>query len=607
MVALRAAFEREDGTSNVPGVDTLWDEWIAASKTRNYCSDDPLLDWLDRYGEAHGFVRDAGGPGFDARTDFREFIFRKGLEFERAVMAHLAQRFQVVTVCQERGAVRERKSVEATFEAMTGAIEIIAQPALWNAETSTYGMPDLLVRSDVLHQLFPECVSETEAAQPASDLSIGDRHYRVVDIKFTTLELTQDGRAKAKHLTYCTQVWIYNEALGRLQGLTPDAGFLLGRRWKISQDRRGTAAFERLARVDQLSDARTSALEACDWLRRVRTVGASWQVLPEPSVPELRPNMRERDETWHGAKTQIAAVLDDLTLLPRVTPEKRAVGFSGGLARWTDAGCCATSLGISGPSYIALTDAVIKANQSAEDGAIVFPDRVRANEQLWREPGGLEFFVDFETVSDLDEDFSTFPDAGGQTLIFMIGCGHFTGPADAPVWNFRVFTVDALVPGDERRAIEDWLAHMSAICAAVSQTLDRARVFHWSPAETSTFTEAYNAAHRRHGEPPWPAVPWVDLLNRVIKAQPVTVRGAFGFGLKAIARAMHANGLIQTLWSDGATDGLGAMVGAWWCHHEAARRSVSIREIDLMKEIEAYNEVDCKVMAEVLAYLRRNR
>jgi hypothetical protein len=317
--------------------------------------------------------------------------------------------------------------------------------------------------------------------------------------------------------------------------------------------------------------------------------------------------MRERDETWQGAKARIAAALEDLTLLPRVTPEKRAAGLSSGLARWTDARCCATSLGISGPSYIALTDAVIQANQSPEHGPIVFPDRVRANEHLWRDVGGPEFFVDFENVSDLDENFSTFPDAGGQALIFMIGCGHFTGPADAPAWNFRVFTVDALVPGDERRAIEAWLAHMSAICEAAGRPLDQARVFHWSPAETSTLTEAYNAAHRRHGEPAWPAVPWVDLLNRVIKAQPVTVRGAFGFGLKAMARAMHANRLIETLWSDSATDGLGAMVGAWWCHHEAARLGVSMREIDLMKEIEAYNEVDCKVMAEVLGYLRRHR
>jgi hypothetical protein len=49
------------------------------------------------------------------------------------------------------------------------------------------------------------------------------------------------------------------------------------------------------------------------------------------------------------------------------------------------------------------------------------------------------------------------------------------------------------------------------------------------------------------------------------------------------------------------------MVGAWTCHREAERRSVSMRTIELMHEIEAYNEVDCRVMAETLAYLRKHR
>jgi hypothetical protein len=605
-VALRAAFERDDGTPNEPGVDAPWDDWIAASKTRNFCGNDPIVDWLDRYGERHGFVRDERRSGFDPRTDFRAFVFRKGCEFERAVMEHLTERFQVVTVCRERGDVHDRRCVEATFGALADGVDIVAQAALWNAETSTYGMPDLLVRSDVLRQLFPDCLSEADASHPTRDLPIGDRHYRVVDIKFKTLDLLRDGHAASGLLQYTAQVWLYNEALGRLQGFTPEAGFLLGRRWKTSQDR-GRSAFERVARIDRYSGAGTAAVEACRWLRRVRCEGAAWQVLPEPSVPELRPNMRERDETWHAAKLEIAAALDDLTLLPRVTPEKRALALATGLARWTDAKCCATALGVTGLAHSSITDAVIKANQSPEDGAIVFPGRVAANEHMWRDATGPEFFVDFETVNDLDDEFDRFPEAGGQALIFMIGCGHFTGAPDALSWNFRVFTVSALVPDDERRVIEDWLAHMTAICEAAGGSLAGARVFHWSPAETSTLTEAYNAAHQRHGEPPWPQVPWIDLLNRVIKAEPVTVRGAFGFGLKAIARAMHARDLIETRWQDSATDGLGAMVGAWSCHHEARRLGVAMPEIDLMREIEAYNEVDCKVMAEVLAYLRRHR
>ena len=85
------------------------------------------------------------------------------------------------------------------------------------------------------------------------------------------------------------------------------------------------------------------------------------------------------------------------------------------------------------------------------------------------------------------------------------------------------------------------------------------------------------------------------------------MQGAFGFGLKAVAKAMHQHGLIETVWGDGPTDGLGAMVGAWWCHHEARRECVSMCTLGLMREIESYNEVDCRMMWEVLQYLRHYR
>jgi predicted RecB family nuclease len=49
------------------------------------------------------------------------------------------------------------------------------------------------------------------------------------------------------------------------------------------------------------------------------------------------------------------------------------------------------------------------------------------------------------------------------------------------------------------------------------------------------------------------------------------------------------------------------MIGAWWCDGEAARLGGSMREQELMAEIGRYNEVDCRVMAEVLGWLRAQR
>ena len=61
---------RDDGLAADPQTPAEWDEWVSAGRTRNWCEDDPLLDWLDRYGRAKGFVPDTELEGYDPRTDF---------------------------------------------------------------------------------------------------------------------------------------------------------------------------------------------------------------------------------------------------------------------------------------------------------------------------------------------------------------------------------------------------------------------------------------------------------------------------------------------------------------------------------------------------------
>ena len=99
---------------------------------------------------------------------------------------------------------------------------------------------------------------------------------------------------------------------------------------------------------------------------------------------------------------------------------------------------------------------------------------------------------------------------------------------------------------------------------------------------------------------------WFDFLKQVVREEPVVIRGAMGFGLKAIATALRGLGCIETKWGAGPADGLGAMVGAWSCAREAEQRGCSLRETELMGQIAQYNEVDCKVMMEIVHYLRRH-
>ncbi len=591
----------------LPETDADWDGWVSATRTRNWLGEDPLLDWLERFGRDHGFTPDDELPGYDPRTSMRDFVIAKGIAFEAAVLDLIRRQLPTVRIADGPQDSRDLGKAQATVEAMRDGVPIIEQGVLMDATHRTYGVADLLVRSDQLNEIVPGTLTDEEAALPAPGLGNAPHHYRVVDIKYRTLHILKDGGTAADAAHYAAQVWIYNQALSRSLEMIPPAAFLLGRNWEQGKQR-GESCFEQLARVDH--DGRlstkgdliaTGALAAVEWIRRLRQEGADWSPLPTPSVPELYPHARHgQNEPWHSAKVQIATELAELTLLPGMNPQLRRDAHARGITRWTDPRATAVTLGVTrGPDK---TDAVLHINRDAPHH-LVAPQRFDRADPAWRTPAPAEFYVDFETVSNLADDFSRLPLVGGQPLIFQVGCGWL----EDGTWRFKQWTVDHLTEPDEGRMIDAWTRFMFDHLSARGLSWTDARLYHWSPAETSFLVSAYNSARERHPERSWPELPWYDLLQQVVRAEPVAVTGAFNFGLKAIATGMHRAGLIKTTWTDGPVDGLGAMIGAWSCEAEAAQTGVTLAEVQLMREIGAYNEVDCRSMAEVLAWFRANR
>ena len=103
----------------------------------------------------------------------------------------------------------------------------------------------------------------------------------------------------------------------------------------------------------------------------------------------------------------------------------------------------------------------------------------------------VEFFVDFETVNSVNDDFSKIPEQNGQGLTFMIGCGHMEGEE----WVFRCFISDRL-----------------------TEEAEKPRIVHWSYAESINYEEACDSARNRHPNRGSPDVNWFDLWARVVRA-----------------------------------------------------------------------------------------
>ncbi len=121
--------------------------------------------------------------------------------------------------------------------------------------------------------------------------------------------------------------------------------------------------------------------------------------------------------------------------------------------------------------------------------------------------------------------------------------------------------------------------------------VERLRLLHWGIPEV-----------------PLPHGNWYDLLENVIYAEPVAVRGAFGFGLPDLAKALYDLGLVATALPElpaEPTPVLSAMAGVWSAAEEAAEKGLPLGQMDILQTIGLYQQAACKGMMEIVALLRR--
>ena len=512
---------------------------------------------------------------------------------------------------------------------MLVGIPIIHSGLLHNPETKTYGIPDLLVRSDWINGICKiDSLDDKEIYIPAPKLrDIGSEnisspkyHYLAMDIKFTTLSLRSDGI----HLLNCgsipaykSQLYIYNEALALIQGYNPQKAFILGRKWKFTskgETYKGRRCFDRLGKIDYRGvdiDVNKKTEDAIKWLREVRSEASkSWNIDDIPLLrSELYPNMSNTyDYPWHETKEQISNNIKELTSLWMVGTKHREIAHNHGVFKWTDKKCTPKKLGICGKFTSRVLSKILEVNRGdSSKTEKVLPSIINNNLKGWQQRKELEFYVDFETINDVLTDFESLPEVEETSLIFMIGVGY-----KEPVsgrWMYKCFCVNSLTLEEEGRICQEFSDYICSESALYD--VEDPLCVHWAHAEENFWNDAVER-HESWGTSfsrGWQSQKWewFDLL-KVFKEEPVVVRGSLGFSLKQISNALRDNDCISSEWDLGSSclNGRGAMVGAWKAHKESLLRKIDMSTTPQIKEIMKYNEVDVKVLQEIITYLRNN-
>ena len=599
--------KRQSSTENESDAE-IDKSWISATATRNYMLKDPLMDWLNLYGTSKGFVKDSESETeLQKKLNFTKYIMNKGNEFEHHIMKQLKDKHKdnFVTVDNKPLWPIQKKynhQIEETISLMEKGTNIIYQGLVYNHANKTFGYPDLIVRSDYLNNLVNGKVITSEKSKKGCKFS-KDWHYRIIDIKFTTLKLKVNESNllnQGSILPYKAQTYIYNEALGYMQYFVPGKAYLLGRGWSSSNnDVRDP--FDKLAQIDffgEDQEIKEDVGAAIEWIKDVRKNGDKWEMGIDGTKggatrQELYPNMcNDMDYDWHKTKSIIASNLSEITSVWQCGLKNREISHCNNIYKWTDNKCSSKTLGIGGKVIPVIVDKILETNRG-ENKYSVNIDTLRTSLSSWMNKNSSpSFFIDFETVSNVNNVESSI-DTG---IIFMIGSGRTIQEESESKWDFTSFTTNNLSLSEEKRILILFVNYLKEI--ANSYGSDTCRLYHFSYAEQVHFSKALI----RHDIVPEIKIEWIDLL-KVVKDNNFIVKGALDFSLKSIVSALSFHKMIDIDYSDSdVCNGSQAMVAAFLAN-EATQKNISMANIDMINCVRKYNEIDCLTLKSLLKIL----
>lgn len=569
--------------------------YVTASSVYNYMVNDTIVDWL-KFSSRSRIISNSSKLRNNNNT-FNNYILEKGILFEENIIKYINNNIHPVVKVSE---YITSENCEKTLNLMKNGTPIIHSAPVINNDNKTKGVIDLLVRSDYINNITTlESLSNEEKTKKASKLN-NSYHYVVVDIKFSTLPLRSDG----KHIqntnsfsAYKSQLLIYTQAIGRMQGYTPPYAFILGRRTKYTKAGITNTSYnslERLGRIDYRKLDKEywgKTKKAIKWVQNVKQNSYNWTCNP-PSRVELYPNMCKDSGIWNKKKIEIAEEIGEITMIWNVGQKHRNNALQKGILSWRDPNCTSENLGIKGKNAVVI-DKIMNINR--QNDIKILPKKIKNNKHNWKKNKN-NLYVDFETLSDIFSDFNQLPLQNKTDMIFMIGVGWYENDN----WQYNSYTCKEATYEEEFKIMDEFI---SFIRSRNDPNLNYwcAEAKFWDMAENRQFNLTNDIERKNHISDNWKIEKWCNLYD-IFREDSIVIKDCFNFGLKSIAKAMQKHNMITTQLETECTSGISAMIKASSCYKNNSDPSNS----EVMQDIRRYNEFDCKVLWEIISYLKDN-
>jgi len=549
--------------------------WVSASKTRNYMLDDPLIDFL-KYKNMHSIqsndeIQVRPGRKRAYSETFTEQLMNNGQNFETTVIdeiQNIVAPDKFVKIGESYEASNISKFIE-TMNAIDNKIDVIYQPVLWNTTNKTFGCADLIIRSSITNTIFPSYEYD------------GIDKYEVFDIKWSTINLIKNTNTinndKGAKI-FKAQLWIYTQALNHMTKSKGQKAYVIARKYKksktndegINVSETLSNPFNELGEIDFTNEKVNIVKfkESIKWLKEVRTNDKL--CCDPPNDIRLYPNMKNNDNDFGKIKHDLATKNKELTLLFNVSVKHRENAIKNNIRSMDDPNLSTEMLGLKESPTTSIISNIIEVNSKKCKEDIIYSDM--SNCGRWKN-AKVRCYVDIEAISTTMYDVAHCR----PNFIFMIGIGVVVNNE----WDFHIFTAKSLDTNSEQEIITEFNLFMNNLSSKHPKT-NHIPLFHWANYEKTNLKPLLNIhdKFKFHDICAW------------VKDNQICVKGAYNFKLKNYAKALDNLGCIDIVWPSSVSDGINAMNTAYnYYTHDVGER--------VIEDVKEYNEVDCLSMFKI--------
>lgn len=377
--------------------------------------------------------------------------------------------------------------------------------------------------------------------------------------------------------------------------------------------------------------AKADVREGVRWMRVVKEKGEQWLEDLDvsrklPIDHRLMPNMCNKyDQRWRDIKQTLAERWGELTLLWYCGIEQRRRAHKKGIYSWKDD----TRSSVIVDSFYTdkeekerrrerksknisrrrrIMGAMIRLNRTEDKVYRSYHTREYEEPYLDIPEKTKEFFVDFEVIPYNQNRYNSERSRQPNGMIYLIGLGWLN---KNNIWEFRSYIASSLTQGAEKQMLLSWWKTIQSVKRMFRAS--RAVLYHWSCAEPIFLGKALerNPIREISDDLEGGGYEFRDMMEMFLDAE-VVIRGVWGYSVKDIAKGLYRHGLLQEIWEKGEkgnatiNSGVGTLATAAGCYKQASKYGIDILQVPQFSSLKEYNEMDCRVMYDLLLFLRNH-